>query len=225
MCQETKTIEIPAVELTVGESVKKLSDVTFGIEGWSCDDSQVLQPGTVVDAVAKYRLTENLTITTNVRIKVSCSATSAVHKSGTSDPAVIRCTGVLEAFQGLTVDGKTLTNGKEYTAESGSTILTFTADYLNTLTVGTHTVVLAYDAGEARARLLITEDGNSGAGDNSHTGNSGSSSSQGDPSGTAKTPDTGDHSPVLWWMLLLILSAGSVIALVIFGRRRNRKRR
>lgn len=225
VCQETKTIEIPAVELTVGESVKKLSDVTFGIEGWSCDDSQVLQPGTVVDAVAKYRLTENLTITANVRIKVSCSATSAVHKSGTSDPAVIRCTGVLEAFQGLTVDGKTLTNGKEYTAESGSTILTFTADYLNTLTVGTHTVVLAYDAGEARARLLITEDGNSGAGDNSHTGNSGSGSSQGDPSGTAKTPDTGDHSPVLWWMLLLILSAGSVIALVIFGRRRNRKRR
>ena len=157
MCQETKTIEIPAVELTVGESVKKLSDVTFGIEGWSCDDSQVLQPGTVVDEVAKYRLTENLTITANVRIKVSCSATSAVHKSGTSDPAVIRCTGVLEAFQGLTVDGKTLTNGKEYTAESGSTILTFTADYLNTLTVGTHTVVLTYDAGEARARLLITE--------------------------------------------------------------------
>lgn len=101
------------MELTVGESVKKLSDVTFGIEGWSCDDSQVLQPGTVVDAVAKYRLTENLTITANVRIKVSCSATSAVHKSGTSDPAVIRCTGVLEAFQGLTVDGKTLTNGKE----------------------------------------------------------------------------------------------------------------
>ena len=225
VCQETKTIEIPAVELTVGESVKKLSDVTFGIEGWSCDDSQVLQPGTVVDAVAKYRLTENLTINANVRIKVSCSATSAVHKSGTSDPAVIRCTGVLEAFQGLTVDGKTLTNGKEYTAESGSTILTFTADYLNTLAVGTHTVVLTYDAGEARARLLITEDGNSGAGDNSHTGNSGSGSSQGDPSGTAKTPDTGDHSPVLWWMLLLILSAGSVIALVIFGRRRNRKRR
>ena len=95
-----------------------------------------------------------------MRIKVSCSATSAVHKSGTSNPAVIRCTGVLEAFQGLTVDGKTLTNGKEYTAESGSTILTFTADYLNTLTVGTHTVVLTYDAGEARARLLITEDGN-----------------------------------------------------------------
>ena len=323
VCQETKTIEIPTTEVTVGESVKKLSDVTFDIEGWSFDDQQVLQPGTVVDAVAKYRLTEDLTITTSVRVKVSCSATSAVHKSGTSNPAVIRCTGVLEAFHGLTVDGKALTNGKEYTAASGSTILTFTADYLNTLSIGSHAVVLTYDAGETQAEILITENGDDtcdhtygetkytwsedgtkctafrsctkcgreetaigsvtsritkqpsctesgertytatfadaafstqtrtetipalghswddgkntctrcGAaktdGNDKGTGtdNSGSGNSGSDNSGAAKKPDTGDHSPVLWWMLLLVLSAGSVIALTIFGRRRNRKRR
>ncbi len=156
-CQTTETIEIPATELSVAESVTKLSEAGLAIPGWSWDSEKDLLPGTVTEATASHKLTENRSITTKIQVKVFCSATSANHTLGTDDAAVIRCTGILSAFHGLTVDGKALTEGTEYTVESGSTIVTFKADYLNTLSAGTHKVVLNYDSGEVEAELLISE--------------------------------------------------------------------
>lgn len=53
------------------------------------------------------------------------------------------CTGELANLLGVYVDGK-LVDDSNYTLRSGSTILTFKADYLDTLAVGTHTLKLMY---------------------------------------------------------------------------------
>lgn len=81
-------------------------------------------------------------------------------------------------FQGVMVDG-TAISAEHYTAKSGSTVVTLKASYLETLSVGTHTVAIVSDTGTAGARFTIA-------------------------SGTT-IPQTGDESnPVLWTVLLLV---------------------
>lgn len=58
----------------------------------------------------------------------------------------IRCSGALNDFVSVSVDGKTVASSN-YTVKSGSTVLTFSSTYLNTLSVGDHTVTMNYKPG------------------------------------------------------------------------------
>ena len=58
-------------------------------------------------------------------------------------------------FEEVYVDGK-LVDKKNYTAKSGSTIITFNEDYLKTLSEGEHTIKIAFkDNGEATTNLTV----------------------------------------------------------------------
>ena len=63
--------------------------------------------------------------------------------------------GPLAKLTAVLVDGRTL-DAKQYTAESGSTIITLAADYLKTLAVGEHTLTVRYTDGETSARFTVT---------------------------------------------------------------------
>ena len=108
----------------------------------------------------------------------------------------------------------------EYTAASGSTIITFTADYLNTLSAGKHIVVMTYDSGDVEAELLITKAGDVPKNDETkiepQPDNTGSASATGEttPSGNGALPATGDDTPVLLWLLLFTASVGMLIVVI-----------
>ena len=55
---------------------------------------------------------------------------------------------IRDRFTGIKVDGKDVDHSN-YTAKSGSTIISLNAGYLNTLSVGTHTLTVLYTDGEA----------------------------------------------------------------------------
>lgn len=235
VCDETISVEIPATTLIVPDTLEQLTDVDMSVSGWTWKTQEKLHPGTIVTAIAAYKVTEDLTITNTIQIRVSCSVTNGSYQLGSNDTVTIRCTGVLSAFHGLSVDGKALTQGQEYTAVSGSTIITFAADYLNTLSAGKHTVVMTYDSGDVEAELLITKAGDVQKNDetkNNETKNNEIKNAETKAesqikdaqtvnvaektasSGTGALPATGDDAPVLLWLLLFAVSVGMLIVVI-----------
>ena len=97
-----------------------------------------------------------------------------------------RANGDFSKFTGVKVDG-TLIDAKNYTAVSGSTVITLKADYLKTLSVGTHKLTVVYTDGECSTNYEIkatqTENGISS-----------------DPE---KAPQTGDNSNIPLWFALM----------------------
>lgn len=63
--------------------------------------------------------------------------------------------GDLGKFVSLAVDGAQLVRDKDYTAASGSTVITLSDDYLATLSAGTHTLVATYTDGTAETTFII----------------------------------------------------------------------
>ena len=65
-----------------------------------------------------------------------------------------RANGDFSKFTGVKIDG-TLIDVKNYTAVSGSTVITLKADYLQTLSVGKHTMTIVYNDGECNTEFEI----------------------------------------------------------------------
>ena len=106
----------------------------------------------------------------------------------------IKGSGDFSKFVGVKVDGNLL-DTKYYTAKEGSTIITLKAEYLNTLSVGSHTIEIVWNDGSASTNFTIEEDE------------------------TIEAPQTGDNTPIVSWYVLLI----SGIACLIFVRLKSRK--
>lgn len=62
--------------------------------------------------------------------------------------------GSIEKFVSVKVDGKTV-DKSNYTVKSGSTIITFTAEYLDTLSAGKHTIDVVYTDGVASGYFTV----------------------------------------------------------------------
>ena len=103
----------------------------------------------------------------------------------------------------MKVDGKTI-DTKNYTAKSGSTIVTLSKDYLATLSVGTHALAVVFDDnGEARTNFTVQA-----ASDN----NPGTAVT---PDNTTNNPQTGDHSGIVLAVVVLLVSGGALTVLGI----------
>ncbi len=105
-------------------------------------------------------------------------------------------------FTGVLVDGKQAKAGENYTAVKGSTVITFAADYLETLSVGEHMIRVVFKDGEILLPLKILE-----------------AVATPTPAVDA-TPVTGDTAnPFLFVALILVSMAG---ASAVVMRRRKR---
>lgn len=115
-----------------------------------------------------------------------------------------RANGDFSKFTGVKVDD-TLIDVKNYTAVSGSTVITLKADYLKALSVGTHKLTVVYADGECSANFAIKA---------TQTENGGGSDSE-------KSPQTGDNSDVLLWTALLFVSGAGLFGTTVCGKKRN----
>ncbi len=73
---------------------------------------------------------------------------------GDKDNLTLRINAELSKFKKLTIDGKDIADVDK---KSGSTILTISKDYLNTLSVGKHDVVAYFADGSAKTTLTVAE--------------------------------------------------------------------
>lgn len=73
---------------------------------------------------------------------------------GSSDTLTLKINAELSKFKKLTIDGKEVT---KFDKKSGSTILTLSAEYLNSLSAGKHEVIAYFADGTAKTNLTIEE--------------------------------------------------------------------
>lgn len=145
---------------------------------------------------------------------IIAGANGSWQKSGT-DGLSFTSNAAFADFIKVQVDGKDL-DASNYTVKEGSTIVTLNAAYLNTLSVGKHTLSIVSANGTATTEFTITAaptggdqtEGNQTGGDN-QTG--GTTPQEPDKNGGDTTnPQTGDSSNILLWVALLFLSGGAL---------------
>ena len=114
----------------------------------------------------------------------------------------VRANGEFSKFTGVKVDGK-LIDRENYTAKSGSTIVTLSKDYLATLSVGNHSLTVVFNDGECSTNFMVKA-----ASDN----NPGTAVT---PDNTTNNPQTGDHSGIVLAVVVLLVSGGALTVLGI----------
>ena len=91
--------------------------------------------------------------------------------------------------------------------KSGSTIITFKADYLNTLSVGTHKVKFQYSDGSTETTFVIKA---ASVKDTTQDTTA--------PSEKDDAPKAGDSTPIAWLFIIAVISGAGV---VYFGRKKK----
>ena len=148
---------------------------------------------------------DNITVTADTTVKAvweTLPATPAeydildgANSSWTQDSdgnISVRGSGEFSEFVGVKVDGKSV-DEKYYTVKEGSTIVTLKAGYLNTLTVGSHTLEIIWTDGSASTAFNVN----------------------------AKSPQTGDNSMMALWIAVLFVSGFGVVATAVYGKKRK----
>ncbi|WP_400206948.1 leucine-rich repeat protein [Candidatus Methanomassiliicoccus intestinalis] len=96
-----------------------------------------------------------LTVNAFVTYEITNGA-GAEWEIGSADNLIFKAEGDFIKFTSVMVDDQTL-NDDQYTAQSGSTIITLNAVYLRTLNVGAHTLKINYADGSAETTFTIKE--------------------------------------------------------------------
>ena len=121
-------------------------------------------------------------------------------KKGSGKDIVLISTADFSKFVGVKVDGALLDNSN-FTASGDDTKVTVKAEYLQTLTVGKHTIVVVSDDGEASATLNVTEE-------------------------SVLPPDTPDEptkpSPAVWMIAAVAIVAIAAIVVVIVIKKKKK---
>ncbi|MCI6867301.1 MAG: hypothetical protein MR871_05005 [Lachnospiraceae bacterium] len=171
----TKTVAVPVekadqpankpegaqVNVSAPAGAQTIAAVTLP-EGWSWEDgTRELLPGSIIKASAVYTDTENYEkykteLEILVPAEIILSETDTTYTIGEDTEAVVKCTGVLSAFEKVFVDG-TEVSSENYTLTEGSTILTFKQAYMDKLSLGEHTVTLSYPSGNVETAITVKE--------------------------------------------------------------------
>ena len=113
-------------------------------------------------------------------------------QKGTKDGLSFTSNAAFAHFLKVQVDGKDL-DASDYAVKEGSTIVTLKAEYLETLSVGKHTLAIVSETGTATTEFTIkaaavTDD--------------------------TQSPQTGDNSNMVLWIALLFVSGGMLSAMM-----------
>ncbi len=153
----------------------------------------------------------------------------------TDGSIVIRGSGEISKFTGVKVDGN-LIDADNYTVTEGSTVITLKAEYLRTLSEGSHTFEMLWTDGTATTGFSVSrvssggeggnDDGNEEIGNNENEGGNNGGNSGTDSQGASQivvVPKTGDNSDVVLWTILTVVSLAGLVVVYFMIRREGRK--
>ena len=138
----------------------------------------------------------------------------------------VRCIGEFHKFTDILIDGQ-LVDKNNYTAVSGSTIVTLNKDYIDTLSLGKHDITFKFTDGEGSTFFNVLErKENAGGGINTDKeenvgGGTISNVSQNTTnSESSNKVNTGDANNAILWIILAI-SAASTLGILLVAKRRK----
>ena len=120
-------------------------------------------------------------------------------QKGAKDGLSFTSNASYEHFQKVQVDGKDL-DASNYTVKEGSTIVTLKASYLETLSVGKHTLSIVSDTGTAATEFTIKA---APAADNT------------------QSPQTGDSSNLTTWFIVMLTAGTALSCTLLYSRKRK----
>lgn len=134
-------------------------------------------------------LARNTFTVTEAELKITFS--SDTYTPGQKDDFYAKCNGGLSYFEGkILMDGKEV-DAKNYTVTEGSTIITFSKDYLDSLEGGKHVLTMQYAMGDVEGSFTIA---------------------------TSENAETGDTSSMGW---LYVIMAVSLMAVIFVNKKKN----
>ena len=217
------TVTITADTASSGHEFDKWTVVSGGVTLASATSATTTfeMPANAVEVTATYKNKPSDQNPPTPTYTITAGA-GGTHELSTDGTLTITCDGALDKLTGIYVDDK-LVNASNYTLKSGSTILTFNATYLSTLSVGTHKVKFQYSDGSVETTFVISEAStqdttNSSKKDTTQNTTQNTTQETTTPSETVEAPKTGDSTPIVWWFIIAIISGAGV---VYFGRKKK----
>ena len=122
---------------------------TGNIEYWQCEDCENYYS----DEQGKHQITLQDTIISKMKPSIIEGENQTV-KAGENKELSFRSNAEFADFIEVRIDGKTL-DSKNYTSKEGSTIVTLKADYVSSLSAGTHTIGIVSDGGVAETTFIV----------------------------------------------------------------------
>ena len=181
----------------------------------------------VSGTLAAYQCDYEQPETNDYKITEGANGTWTQNSDGT---LTIIANGDFAKFTGIKVDGK-LIDASNYTAVSGSTKVTLKAEYLKTLSAGTHEVTFVYTDGECSTNLEVkkvsskeTKPTEENKTDTTTSTDSEKDNSNNGTSDDTKSPQTGDKCNLALWLALLFISGAGTLVTVVNKKRKNRSR-
>ena len=139
----------------------------------------------------------------------------------------VRCIGEFHKFTDILIDGQ-LVDKNNYTAVSGSTIVTLNKDYIDTLSLGKHDITFKFTDGEGSTFFNVLErKENAGGGTNTDKeenvgGGTISNVSQNTTnSESSNKVNTDDANNAILWIILAISTASTLGILLVAKRRKS----
>lgn len=213
---DTKEVSVPATghELKKTDAKEPTCTEDGNKEYWTCDtcdkyfsdenaETEIQLADTVIEATGHSYENGKCTVcgTIDPDFKpVIISGANGTWQKGTKDGLSFTSNATFADFQKVQVDGKDL-DASNYTVKEGSTIVTLKAEYLETLSVGKHTLAIVSDTGTATTEFTIKA---ASADDN-----------------TTVVPPTGDNSNVDLWIALMLVSACGISMATVYSRRKK----
>ena len=164
------------------------------------------------------------TVVLTVLYQIIEGANGSWNQSTDGESLRIRGNGEYSKFQNVKVDGNNI-DSKNYTVSEGSTIIELHADYLKTLSEGSHTFEIVWTDGAAGTSFTVARNtsGSNSTGSN-NTGNNDNNDSTDNSAAAAptaattaqeldKVPATGDASGI--WIALFVVSAVGLAAMLV----------
>ncbi len=189
--------------------LKNAKEATCTAEGYTGDNvctvcGETLEKGEVIPKLAHNYKDGKCTVCETIDPDFKAVITKGANgewQKGTEDGLSFTSNAAFADFQKVQVDGKDL-EPSNYDVKEGSTIVTLKASYLETLTVGKHTLAIFSDTGTAETEFTIKA---AVAADKVDT----------------NAPQTGDSSNMALWIALLFVSSGILSALTYTKKKQS----
>lgn len=158
------------------------------------------------------------TVVLTVQYQIIEGANGSWNQSTDGGSLRIRGNGEYSKFQNVKVDGNII-DSKNYTVSEGSTIIELHADYLKTLSEGSHTFEIVWTDGAAGTGFTVARNtsGSNNTGNNDNNDSTDNSAAAAPTAATAqeldKVPATGDASGI--WIALFVVSAVGLAAMLV----------
>lgn len=140
-----------------------------------------------------------------------------------NETLTVRADGDFSKFTGIEIDGVPV-DSENYTATSGSTVITLKNDYLKTLSAGTHSLTVVYTDGSCSTNFEIKAAQSTG-GDNTpvNPDNNKTNQDNGDikQDTDVADPNAGESNSLALWCVLLAVSASGFVGNVAHSRKRK----